>query len=320
MKNLSHILLVDDEPLMLSSLKGLLEFDYHVHTAENGNDALEILHQHPIKVVISDERMPHMPGHELLRQVKIASPRTIRVLLTGYADLESVIKSVNAGEIFRYLNKPCRPEMLQSVVRLGVQIYDRMSMLNPSPIEVVRTVPAHAADMLKKVSAKPAVLFVGYAKEEIAQFVEKLSDLYEVITADTVESAFEIFSKRNISVIISELNLGEYDGVDFLQTLKQERPQTVIVVLTDIVDVKLIMRAVNEVNVFKYIPKPTTQEQIERTLREATAKNNEYLQYPELLLQAVRPETSSPQIAQPKGTNEDLKSKLRAAQSLFKKG
>ncbi len=72
-----------------------------------------------------------MPGHELLRRVKIASPHTIRVLLTGYADLESVIKSVNAGEIFRYLNKPCRPEMLQSVVRLGVQIYDRMSMLNP---------------------------------------------------------------------------------------------------------------------------------------------------------------------------------------------
>jgi response regulator RpfG family c-di-GMP phosphodiesterase len=321
MKNLSHVLLVDDEPLMLSSLKGLLEFDYNVHTAENGYDALEILRRYPIKVVISDERMPHMPGHELLRQVKIASPHTIRILLTGYADLESVIKSVNAGEIFRYLNKPCRPEMLQSVVKLGVQIYDRMSTLSPSPIQVIGSAPAKAAELLpKKASAKPTVLFVGYTKEEVAQFVEKLSDIYDVITADTVELAFEVFSKKNISVIVSELNLGEYDGVDFLQTLKQERPQTVIVILTDTVDVKLIMRAVNEVNVFKYIPKPTTQEQMERTLREATAKNNEYLQYPEPLLQTVRQETAPQQTAQPKEEDSDLKSKLKAAQSLFKKG
>lgn len=316
MKELSHILLVDDEPLMLSSLRGLLEFDYHVHTAENGYDALDILRQYPIKVVISDERMPQMPGHELLRQAKLASPNTIRVLLTGYADLESVIKSVNAGEIFRYLNKPCRPEMLQSVVRLGVQIYDRMSMLKTSPIQVVG---AGAPPPLAKPSLKPAVLFVGYAKDEIAQLVEKLSDLYDIIAADTVEAAFQTFSKKNIAVIVSELNLGEYDGVDFLQTLKQEHPQTVIVILTDTVDVKLIVRAVNEINVFKYIPKPATQEQMERTLREATAKNNEYAQYAEPLSQTPSGDAAQKPSATPEQKSGDLKSKLQAAQSLLKK-
>ncbi|MFN3393902.1 MAG: response regulator [Candidatus Thermochlorobacter sp.] len=316
MKELSHILLVDDEPLMLSSLRGLLEFDYNVHTAENGYDALEILRRYPIKVIISDERMPQMPGHELLRQVKQISPHTIRVLLTGYADLESVIKSVNAGEIFRYLNKPCRPEMLQNVVKLGVQIYDRMAMLKPSTIQVVNS---SIATPVAQTSLKPAVLFVGYTKEEIAQLVEKLSDLYDIVAADTVDAAFETCSKKNVAVVISELDLGEYDGVDFLQTLKQEHPQTVIVILTDTVDIKLIMRAVNEINVFRYIPKPVTQEQMERTLREATAKNNEYVQYPEAHSQKQSQQTDHDTNATSEQKGTDLKSKLQAAQSFLKK-
>ncbi len=70
MKNASHILLVDDEPLVLSSMRDLLEVDYVVHTAEDGPKALELLSKYPIKVLISDERMPGMRGHQLLKRAK----------------------------------------------------------------------------------------------------------------------------------------------------------------------------------------------------------------------------------------------------------
>ncbi|MCS7014126.1 MAG: response regulator [Chloroherpetonaceae bacterium] len=321
MKELSHILVVDDEPLMLNSLRDLLDFDYKVHTAQNGFEALEILRQHPIKVIISDERMPEMPGHELLRQAKTISPDTIRVLLTGYADLESVIKSVNAGEIFRYLNKPCRPEMLQSVVRLGVQIYDRITALRTSAVGVTK-MPVAPVSAPPKPSVRPSVLFIGYSKEEIAHLVSKLEDIYEILAADTVEEAFQIFSKKEISVIVSELQLGEYDGVDFLQTLKQERPQAIIIILTDAVDVKLIVRAVNELNVFKYIPKPTTEEQLERALREATAKSSEYLHYHPESAATNKPAGQTvpkEQATEQKEKASSLKSNLQAAHSLLKK-
>lgn len=320
MKERSHILVVDDEPLMLNSLRDLLEFDYTVHTAQNGFEALEVLRQHPIKVIISDERMPEMPGHELLRQAKAISPETIRILLTGYADLESVIKSVNAGEIFRYLNKPCRPEMLQSVVRLGVQIYDRVAMLKASAASAAKVQPVPAAVPAKPV-AKPSVLFVGYSKTEVEDLVSKLADMYDIVAADSVEEAFKIFSRKEISVIVSELQLGEYDGVDFLQTLKQEKPHSVIIILTDAVDVKLIVRAVNELNVFKYIPKPTTQEQLERALREAAAKSSQYAVHPDAAALTKPAETA----AQPSAATESkeqassLKSHLQAAHSLLRK-
>lgn len=320
MKERSHILVVDDEPLMLNSLRDLLEFDYTVHTAQNGFEALEVLRRHPIKVIISDERMPEMPGHELLRQAKSISPETIRILLTGYADLESVIKSVNAGEIFRYLNKPCRPEMLQSVVRLGVQIYDRVAMLKASAANAAKAQPVPTA-VPAKPAAKPSVLFIGYSKTEVEDLVSKLADMYDIVAADTVEEAFKIFSRKEISVIVSELQLGEYDGVDFLQTLKQEKPHSVIIILTDAVDVKLIVRAVNELNVFKYIPKPTTQEQLERALREAAAKSSQYAVHPDAATLTKPTETASQPSAatEPKEQTSSLKSHLQAAHSLLKK-
>ncbi|MGQ9805685.1 MAG: response regulator [Chlorobiales bacterium] len=118
-----------DEPMVLSSLSRLLEDDYIVHTASGGAQAMEIVKREPIKVVISDQRMPGMLGHEVLRQIKLISPNTIRMLLTGYSDLDAIISSVNAGEIFRYINKPWKADNLCNLVKLGIQIYDRITHL-----------------------------------------------------------------------------------------------------------------------------------------------------------------------------------------------
>jgi DNA-binding NtrC family response regulator len=103
---MDKILFVDDQPQILQSLR-LLFHDYDVLTAENATDALLQLNAHPdVAVVVSDQRMPGMQGIELLREVKCHYPHIIRILLTGYADLDAVVSSVNQGEVFRFIPKP----------------------------------------------------------------------------------------------------------------------------------------------------------------------------------------------------------------------
>lgn len=118
------MLIVDDEPNVLESLCQLFDFEFHVLTASDGQMALSLLQHHPeVAIVISDQRMPGMSGVELLKHVKQLAPNTMRILLTGYADLEAVLDSVNVGEVFRYVRKPWVAETLKSIVALAMASY-----------------------------------------------------------------------------------------------------------------------------------------------------------------------------------------------------
>ncbi|HOE43533.1 MAG TPA: response regulator, partial [Rhodoferax sp.] len=101
------ILCVDDEPSILSSLRRLFRpKGYQIYIAEGGKAALALLEQNAVDLVISDMRMPEMDGVQFLEQVRLRWPDTVRLLLTGYADIASTIDAVNRGEIYRYISKP----------------------------------------------------------------------------------------------------------------------------------------------------------------------------------------------------------------------
>lgn len=118
------MLLVDDEPEVLESLCQLFDSEFQVLTAPDGQTALTLLQHHlDVAIVISDQRMPGMKGVELLRNVKQIAPNSMRILLTGYADLDAVLDSVNVGEVFRYVRKPWVPETLKSIVALAMASY-----------------------------------------------------------------------------------------------------------------------------------------------------------------------------------------------------
>ncbi len=115
----TKILLVDDEPNITKALKRLLMQDdqYDVLTAAAGADALLILENHlDVGVIISDQRMPQMTGVEFLAQARKVTPDAIRILLTGYADIEASIGAINQGAVFRYLTKPWDDNDLLQVV------------------------------------------------------------------------------------------------------------------------------------------------------------------------------------------------------------
>jgi len=107
------ILLVDDDVRVVSSLQRSLYKNYQVEIAAGPGDALEAIAQTSYAVIVSDLKMPGMSGIELLSTVKEASPDTVRILLTGQADLDVAIAAVNDGNIFRFLTKPCPQELLK---------------------------------------------------------------------------------------------------------------------------------------------------------------------------------------------------------------
>ena len=118
---LSHkpkVLLVDDEESILNSLRRLLRGQpYDVLLATSGAQALEIMAQQPIDLVMSDARMPNMDGATLLAQVYQLYPQTTRIMLTGYADPAAIIKAINEGQIHRYISKPWHDEELLLTLR-----------------------------------------------------------------------------------------------------------------------------------------------------------------------------------------------------------
>ncbi len=118
------ILCVDDEADNVDALERLFRRKYEVHKTTSPTEALSILKAHDITVIISDQRMPQLTGVELLAESIKIHPNAIRILLTGYTDIESVVKAINSGQIYRYVTKPWDPVDLANAVDKAVERYE----------------------------------------------------------------------------------------------------------------------------------------------------------------------------------------------------
>lgn len=118
------ILFVDDDENILLSYKRQLRKTANTYTANGGEEGLKIIQaEGPFAVVISDMRMPSMNGAEFLAKVKSLTPNTIRIVLTGQSDIESAVEAINNGQIFRFLTKPCPPQMMAEALVSAVGQY-----------------------------------------------------------------------------------------------------------------------------------------------------------------------------------------------------
>ena len=118
-----NILYVDDEMNNLVSFKATFRMKYNVFTAISGEEAIKLMDENQIHVIITDQRMPNMTGVEFLERILDKHPDPMRILLTGYADLNAVIDAVNKGKIFHYLSKPWNEEELDMTIQRAVDIY-----------------------------------------------------------------------------------------------------------------------------------------------------------------------------------------------------
>jgi putative nucleotidyltransferase with HDIG domain len=117
------IMLVDDEPANLRLLGRLFRHDYQVLAASSGAEALRLLEQHDVALLISDQRMPGMTGTELLKRAASLRPNTVRIILTGYTDIDSLVEAINSGQVYRYITKPWDNDNLRLTVMRALQHY-----------------------------------------------------------------------------------------------------------------------------------------------------------------------------------------------------
>ena len=115
------VVFVDDEQRVLNSMRALFRREYDLHLTTSGEEAIRFCVEHDADVIVADQRMPEMEGVEVLGAVREQAPRTMRILLTGYADLDAIEGSINVGEVFRFLSKPCAPDSLRSTINMAVK-------------------------------------------------------------------------------------------------------------------------------------------------------------------------------------------------------
>ncbi|MDX6559191.1 MAG: two-component system, NtrC family, response regulator HupR/HoxA [Blastocatellia bacterium] len=118
------IMIVDDEPANLRTLERLFRPDYQVVTAPSGAEALALLEQHDVALMISDQRMPTMTGIELMMKTVAIRPQMVKILLTGYTDVGALIEALNSGLVYRYLTKPWNNDDLRTTVSRALEHYE----------------------------------------------------------------------------------------------------------------------------------------------------------------------------------------------------
>jgi response regulator RpfG family c-di-GMP phosphodiesterase len=160
---LPTILIVDDEREITASLADQFQRNFKVLTAASGKEALAILQEQPVSVVIADQRMPGMTGAELLAQSLSIDSDAVRILLTGYSDIDTVIESVNEGKIFFYLTKPWRITEMEAVVTKAVE-HNRLLRERKRMVEELRTANAELEKRVTNLTRE-----LGSANRRIAE-------------------------------------------------------------------------------------------------------------------------------------------------------
>ncbi|MFP5260658.1 MAG: response regulator [Blastocatellia bacterium] len=139
------ILAVDDEPANLRMLERLFRRDYRILTAGNGEEALEVLKREDVSLIITDQRMPGMSGTQLLRESMGTNPHTIKIILTGYTDIDALVEAINTTRIYKFVCKPWDPIALKMVVQDAFrehEKYTQQKQLLETLSGLVRSCPA----------------------------------------------------------------------------------------------------------------------------------------------------------------------------------
>lgn len=269
------ILFVDDEERILRSLKLLFMREYQVRTASSGQEALEILRRETVHALVSDQRMPQMTGVELLRQARDVSPNTMRLLLTGYSDIEAIIGSINEGEIFRYISKPWNQEEIRDIVASAAAI-----ALSLETAPGLRSRPGTVGDEAVRVLLIDGAAETAPALKAILD--EHLPGSQELAWASSLEEAMAILEKGDVGVVVSELRIGNQDTTAFLKALKRYRPEIVTIVLSTFQDGALLVEMVNQGQIHRFLPKPLRNTMTARGVLSGIQRHREMRHLPHL--------------------------------------
>jgi serine/threonine-protein kinase len=268
--NKTRILFVDDEERILTALKTIFRSKYHVLTAANGQEALEFIGKFKIPVIVSDQRMPGMTGVELLRRSVELSPDSVRILLTGYSDLASIVGSINDGEVYRFISKPWDNQELQAVVAEAVGIGNRLIERQRQTL----TPPARLDG---------AVLVLDERKEVFDALNGMAGASVKLIQARNIQEALMLLESQEVAILIADIDIEADNYLVFFNLLKSKYPQILVLVLTSASDSELVIHLINEAQIYRFLNKPVNLSLMQQYLHSAIGRYAEYRSAPELL-------------------------------------
>jgi len=267
----ARILFVDDEERILTALKSIFRGKYHVFTATSGDQAFDFLKRFRVHLIVSDQRMPGMLGVELLRNAKELSPNTVRILLTGYSDLASIVGSINEGEVYRFINKPWNNQDIQAVVAEAVAIGIELADM------AVAAAPPEKLD--------EAILVVDESRAHHRAINELFGDAYNVVHVASMAEALETMQTREVAVIVADIGAPQPEDTATFKLLKQEHPEILSIVLTDASDSELVIELINQAQIFRFLNKPVNLKLLNAHVQAALARYASFKQAPQLLKQ-----------------------------------
>jgi DNA-binding NtrC family response regulator len=302
------VLFVDDEHRVLNSMRAMFRRDYLVLIADSGEAALNLVDTHPVDVIVSDQRMPSMTGVDVLREMKRRAPRAMRILLTGYADLNAIEASINEGEVFRYLTKPCPADMLREAIALAATAAGRASAahpqtvptrhnapipLRPRPTAARVTVHGRVAQPPRAAPArehhhqiredKVELLVLTRDPELTAQLGRVLHDARTWHKANTIEDAVALLESRPIGVLLTDSAVNERAIRGLTAELKRHVPQLVTIVASDRSDAASLIELINYGQIFRFLLKPFHPAQCRLWIDSAVKKHLELVAHPETM-------------------------------------
>ena len=238
-----RILFVDDEERILRSLALQFRREYEVLTESDPRRALERLKSENVQIIVSDQRMPQMSGAELLAQAREIAPDTLRILLTGYSDLDAAVEALNSGGIFRYLTKPWDQQEMVFTLRQAAQIAARQ--LQAPKVSAV--IPPAALNVLL-LDEDASTLDV------VAEFC--VAGGHRLLRAASLSDAVMLLNSQPIDLLVSDLQVAGEDTAPLLKSLAQAHPRLLSLVVTPFCDTQALLKLINEAQIFRYLPKP----------------------------------------------------------------
>jgi len=289
-----RLLFVDDEERVTNALKSIFRDNYDVATAASGEQAAELIKQTHFHVVVSDQRMPGKLGVEFLRELKLVDPTTVRILLTGYSDLAAIVGSVNDGEVFRFISKPWNQEDLQLTMSEAVTI---AIALEASP-------PPRASDQ-----SEPDLVALVLDDATLARALRELAgDLCRVVHAPTLDDALHALAVDEVAVLVADLESQRVDNTLLFRLLKQEHPETLVIVTTSASDSELIISLINEARIFRFVNKPVNLSLLQNHIVAALERYYAFKQSPDL----VKTQTARASAARESRAGQSILEKLRS--------
>ena len=272
------ILFVDDEKRILTALRSIFRREYHVYIATGGDEALDILSKNTIDVIVSDQRMPNMLGNELLAKVHQQFPKTMRLLLTGFMDKEAIIKTINEGEIYRFINKPWRNDDIHQTIA-------EAALASEFEVDTAIETVANSSfsTSLKEAGKTPVINHAGQgilmmgSNQTLRNQIRHLCRQHDINVYGTqsIPQAIGVVAARPaIGVSIIEMPVNPDEAIHTISLLKEKRPELISIVLTDETDADIAVELINSGQAFRYLSKPLKTSTLEKVINQAFIRHN----------------------------------------------